>query len=278
MPTHAPRWSFARWELSSQYKQGVMVNMKSSGTIYTFNFMYMIQALVTGLVLLKFANTITDFVAFNFLPGGQSLVLANKRAEKVSKKSEFAETGLKAALAAFQYNFFDRDHNGTVESIDICRAFANIEAPNGEPAVKPEQAHAIATAIMENADTDHTSCGALDFSEFMTCIEGDGISFKDFLTKLKPRAHLEDYNDCLESYETQRKVVQKEKEKVGVKRKSFSERHPSMAASLMENSLDKSPSSLGMGPSRRSLFKQSSNASETAVDPASASTDPASRV
>ena len=85
MPTHAPRWSSARWKLLSRYKQGVMVNMKSSGTLYTFNFMFLVQALVTGLVLLKVANTIADLVAFNLLPGGQSLVLANKRAETVSK-------------------------------------------------------------------------------------------------------------------------------------------------------------------------------------------------
>jgi Ca2+-binding EF-hand superfamily protein len=259
MPTYAPRWSSSRWELSSRYKQGVMVNMKSSGTIYTFNIIYLIQALVTGLVLLKVANTIADFVAFNLLPGGQSHVLANKRAEAVSKKSEFAEMGLKAALAAFQFGFFDRDHNGTVEAIDICRAFANIEGPDGEPTVKPEQAHAIATAIMEDADTDNGTAGALDFSEFMTCIDGDSIAFKDFLTKLQTRADLEDYEDCLASYQTQRKVVQQEKTKV-VKRKSFSERHPSLASSMTHNSAVKQASSMG-----RSLFK-SSNASEAAVD------------
>ena len=202
----------------------------------------------------------------------------------MSKKSEFAETGLKAALAAFQFGFFDRDRNGTVESVDICRAFANIEDANGNPAVKPEEAHAIATAIMEDADTDNSSCGALDFSEFMTCIEGDGIAFGDFLKKLKTRETLEDYQDCLASYKAQREVVDKEKASA-VKRKSFSERHPSMAAQMKEDSLKpgaRRASALGQeasGPIRRSLFKQSSSkAGETAVDPASASTELASRV
>eukprot|EP00964_Phaeocystis_antarctica_P036141 scaffold20659_cov64-Phaeocystis_antarctica.AAC.1 len=209
---------------------------------------------------------------------------AGRDGEQVSKKSEFAETGLKAALAAFQFGFFDRDRNGTVESVDICRAFANIEDANGNPAVKPEEAHAIATAIMEDADTDNSSCGALDFSEFMTCIEGDGIAFGDFLKKLKTRETLEDYQDCLASYKAQREVVDKEKASA-VKRKSFSERHPSMAAQMKEDSLKpgaRRASALGQeasGPIRRSLFKQSSSkAGETAVDPASASTEPASRV
>ena len=202
----------------------------------------------------------------------------------MSKKSEFAETGLKAALAAFQFGFFDRDRNGTVESVDICRAFANIETAEGKPAVTAEEAHAIATAIMEDADTDKTTGGALDFSEFMTCIDGDGIAFKDFLTKLETRADEEDYEDCLGSYRTQREVVQKEKDEK-TKRKAFAERHPSMAAQMKEDSLKpgaRRASALGQeasGPIRRSLFKQSSSkAGETAVDPASASTELASRV
>jgi hypothetical protein len=64
---------------------------------------------------------------------------------------------------------------------------------------------------MEDADTDNGTAGALDFSEFMTCIDGDSIALKDFLTKLQTRADLEDYEDCLASYQTQRKVVQQEK-------------------------------------------------------------------
>jgi hypothetical protein len=218
------------WWLSSRYKQGIMVSMKSTGVVYTFDIVYLVQALVTGLVLLKAANTIADFVAFNLLPGGQSTVLANKRAETVSKKSEFAEMGLKAALAAFQFGFFDRDHNGTVEAMDICRAFANLEGPKGKPVVEPEQAHAIATAIMSDADTDQESFGALDFSEFMTCIDGDSIAFNNFLTKLKLCSDQPDYQDCLNAYNQQRAKVDKEKDARTVIRKPYNERHPSMAS------------------------------------------------
>merc|ERR1712194_33903 len=114
--------------------------------------------------------------------------------------------------------------------------------------------------------------GALDFSEFMTCIDGNGIAFKDFLTKLETRADEEDYEDCLGSYRTQREVVQKEKDEK-TKRKAFAERHPSMAASMKETVKDRKQSS---------LLKKSSNArgnaSETAVAPASVSTELASRV
>ena len=230
-----------RWELSSRYKQGVTVDLKSTGSIYTFDAIFLIEALVTGLVLLKFSNTVADFVAFYLLAGGQSLVLRNKRAEKVSKKSEFAETGLKAALAAHQFSFFDRDHNGDIEAVDIVRAFANIERPDdGGAAVTAEQAHAIATAIMEDADIDGPTTsltgtvrpGTLDFSEFMTCIDGDAIAFSSYLKKLPMRQSLEDYPECEEAYDAQRKVAMEHK----IKRPSFVERHPSMAAQMKEAS------------------------------------------
>jgi len=216
------------WELSSRYKQGVMVHMMSSGTIYSFDFFNLVTVLITGLVLLKTANTVADFVAFFCLGAGQSLVLRNKRCEKVSKKSEFAETGLKAALAAHQFNFFDRDHNGSIEASDIVRAFANIENSDGGPAVSCEQAHAIATAIMDDADVDDASKDALDFSEYMTCLDGDALSFNAFLTKLQLQTELSTYKECKDSYDAQRK----ESEKNTNRRKPISERLPGRAAEI----------------------------------------------
>lgn len=226
-----------------------MVNMSSSGVIYTFNIAFLINALVTGLVLLASANILADFVAFRCLGGGQSTVLRNKRAEKVSKKSEFAEVGLRAALAAFQFKFFDCDHNGWFNSMDICRAFANISGANGEAAVTAEQAHAIANVIMKDADNETSElgdAGALNFSEFMTCIDGGAINFKDFLTRVETRKDDEDYAECLESYNEQRKVVEARKKK----RKPFSERHPSMAATMIEDKSNKAKSRSSLSRSR----------------------------
>ena len=58
-----------------------------------FDFFFLLQVLISTLVLLKFANTATDAVAFYCLPNGKSTVLRNKRQEVVSKRSEFAEIG-----------------------------------------------------------------------------------------------------------------------------------------------------------------------------------------
>ena len=207
-----------------------MVHITSSGSIYSFDIFYFVNVLVAGLVLLGFASTIADLFAFWCLGGGQSTVLRNKRCEKarravlhrtaphrtapplpactppihvlvtpaarpshrpqVSKRSEFAETGLKAVIAAHQFKFLDHDRNGVIEAVDLVRALASIEMSDGTgPAISPGQAHAIATAIMADADVDSgggvNSVGSLDFAEFMTCLDGDGASFPFFLKKLE---------------------------------------------------------------------------------------------
>ena len=85
-------------------------------------------------MLLKAATAITDLVVFNCLPGGISHVLRNKRLELVSRRSEFAEIGLKAALAAVSYLQFDPDGNGSIEAEDIVRVFARIDGVSWEKA------------------------------------------------------------------------------------------------------------------------------------------------
>ena len=77
------------------------------------------------------ANAATNLYAFNCL-GAESVVLRNKRVELASKKSEFAEIGMKAALAAATYPKFDRYCDGTIEAEDIARAFAHVEGVSWE--------------------------------------------------------------------------------------------------------------------------------------------------
>merc|ERR1712070_281155 len=103
--------------------------------------------------------------------------LRNKRAEKVCRKSEFAEYGLKAALNAAMFSVFDQNANGLAYKEDVMRIFAKVDS------VSAEQAHAIATAIFEEADVTNNSAetsgeqravaGDLDFSEFVQCVEDD---------------------------------------------------------------------------------------------------------
>ena len=137
----------------------------------------MLSVVLSGLVMVKFANNVANFYAFNCL-GAESVVLRNKRCELVSKKSEFAEIGMKAALAAATYPKFDRFCDGTIEAEDIARAFANVEG------VPWETAFMIARNILCDADTEPALPGevkGLNFIEFMTCLEGDAINFEQYL-------------------------------------------------------------------------------------------------
>lgn len=244
------------WKLSSQYKQGILVTMTATGKIYTFDFFYMVDVIVAGIVLLGFANTVADFFAFYGLGNGQSTVLRNKRCEKVSKKSEFAETGLKAAMAAQAFSYFDPDKNGVIESVDLVRGLAGIEKADGYGALlTPEQAHAIATAIISDADVDSKSFGSLDFAEFMTCVDGDAASFDFFLKKLNERTDLEDFPECKKAFEAEREKVEAAKAArvEGSSRTPYATRYPD-ATAVLQSQAAGSKGFYGGGAALRSMM------------------------
>ena len=71
-----------------------------------------------------------------------------KAKEKVTATSEFAELGMKAAIAATQYARFDPDGNKRIDLVDIARVFAKVEG------VTPLQAYTVAEMVMQGADRD----------------------------------------------------------------------------------------------------------------------------
>ena len=176
-----PRDIPQRYHLVERWKQGVRFQFTTTGRIHKFDWFFLLGVVLSGLVMLKFANTATNFYAFNCL-GAESVVLRNKRCELVSKKSEFAEIGMKAALAAATYPKFDRYCDGTIEAEDIARAFAHVDG------VPWETAFMIARNILADADNEPSVDGeprGLNFVEFMTCLEGDAINFEAFLKDTK---------------------------------------------------------------------------------------------
>jgi hypothetical protein len=90
-------------------------------------------------------------IGFHLLPRTTQELLENKMTEKITPEGVFAELGMKAAIAATQYNKFDPDGNQRIERHDIARVFATVEG------VTAEQAYAIANTIMMEADTDFIS-------------------------------------------------------------------------------------------------------------------------
>ena len=195
-----PRDEAQAFHLVEQARHGVLFQFHTSGKVYKFDVFFLLQVLVSAAVMLKLANVLTDAVAFYCLPGGQSTVLRNKRQEIVSKKSEFAEIGMKAALAAASYRSFDPDNNGSIEAVDIVKVFAHVEG------VSWEQAHAIAHMILADADTSDEGEAeggppGLSYVEYMTCLEGDAIDFDKFLKALHYKKDAPDRDECRLAFE-----------------------------------------------------------------------------
>ena len=174
----------SEFDIIDRHRRGVVFKFHVTGQVYAFDFFVLLKVLLSAVVLAGWAKLIADVVAFYCLPNGTSTVLRNKREELVSKRGEFAELGMKAALAALIYRDLDPDNNGAIEPVDICKAFAHAEKSDGTPWVPWEKAHAIAHTVLKDADTDVDAAqGAygLSFSELATCLHGQSIDFDAFL-------------------------------------------------------------------------------------------------
>ena len=194
------------WKLTSKYYQGIIFDFHPTGHIYQLDGHFLLNTLIGGFVMLGLCNIVSDLVAFYLLPNGQSTILRNKRAEKVSKKSEYAEYGLKTALHAATFGAFDKNSNGLVYKSDLMRVFAKV------PSITAEQAHSITTMIFKSADKDRSTdleqadiSGNLDFAEFVQCVSDDGISsFDMFLKHLPKTAGASDFQACKKIYDAER--------------------------------------------------------------------------
>jgi hypothetical protein len=112
------------FEYVDRYAQGVVFDFEATGRVYKFDYTYLINTLVTAAVMLGVAGTITNFVAFNLLPGGHSDMLNANRFVPVNRKRGFAELGMKTALSALTFASFDPDNNQDIDAEDIVRPAA----------------------------------------------------------------------------------------------------------------------------------------------------------
>lgn len=202
----------SEFDIVDRHRRGVVFKFHVTGQVYAFDFFVLLKVLLSAVVVAGSANLVADVVAFYCLPNGSSTVLRNKRQELVSKRGEFAELGMKAALTALIYRDLDPDNNGAIEPVDICKAFAHAEKSDGTPWVPWEKAHAIAHTVLRDADTDVDAAqGAygLSFSELATCLHGQSIDFDAFLKNLdqeitKGSRKEADMEKCRRAFEEER--------------------------------------------------------------------------
>jgi len=140
--------------------------------------------------MLGVAGTITNFVAFNLLPGGHSDMLNANRFVPVSKRRGFAELGMKTALSALTFANFDPDNNKDVDVEDIVRVLARVkfDADEDDPELylNAEKAHALAIAILrgEKNEEDVKKAEAFDFIDYMSTQDNGTMAFDEFVRTL----------------------------------------------------------------------------------------------
>ena len=208
-PTEA--WGNQTFEKFYRYRQGVRFQFRGAGVVYRMEWLYLVNTLVASLVLLSTANTIATFFALYCMKSVSQMIRFDTR-EKFSVDGRNAELGMKAAIAAAQFDRLDADDNGMIEIEDLVRSFARI------PGVEFEHAAAIAQLVLnisndEDEDVDEIASPltyvtniarklsmraivsdkdavALSFSEFMRAsVGGRMIKWKEFLESVTGHAH-----------------------------------------------------------------------------------------
>jgi len=160
-----------------RYRQGVVIEFVPKGFLYKLDYYHLLTTLIATFVLLNIAGVIVDAVTFYMLPNGISTVLQNKRAERISKKTAFAQLGLKAAIAVEWFRTLDTNSTGSIGVEELVKVFGHISS------VSKDNALMMARTIMRSADRrTGEGEGRLCFNEFMSCIEGgDTLDFDRYV-------------------------------------------------------------------------------------------------
>ena len=100
----------------NMYAYGVFIDVTSTGIIGGLNYVYIINVIVSGLVLLNVAGTITDLIAQYGL-GTRSLIYRSHMIEETNFERECAKYAVQGMLAV--KSFKDADKSGNNDGLDI---------------------------------------------------------------------------------------------------------------------------------------------------------------
>ena len=100
----------------NMYAYGVFIDVTSTGIIGGLNYMYIINVIVSGLVLLNVAGTITDLIAQYGL-GTRSLIYRSHMIEETNFERECAKYAVQGMLAVSSFKAADK--SGNSDGLDI---------------------------------------------------------------------------------------------------------------------------------------------------------------
>ena len=178
----------ATYDKVFRYRQGIVVTFRTTGRLYKFQWYYLLNAIINGIVLLSSAKTLATYYAMYLAP--KSEMIKNKTREFFNANLRYADIGIKAVQRAYQFNIFDRDRDGQINEVDVVQTLALIHECTFE------QAYAITHIILEHGDIDTKGIqyklsessakeqenATLDFAEYMKATEPTRmIGFEKYL-------------------------------------------------------------------------------------------------
>ncbi|CAL57726.1 P2X purinoreceptor [Ostreococcus tauri] len=103
--------------LMDMYRYGVFIDVTTSGIVGVLNVVYIINVIVSGLVMLKVANSVCDMVAMYFL-GARSLMYKSHMNEELNFEREAAKFAVQGILSMPSFRRGDASGGGK-DGLDI---------------------------------------------------------------------------------------------------------------------------------------------------------------
>ena len=153
--SHFPTKGFAgsageRGGFENRYRYGIKVVIQASGVISTVDLMFMINAVIQGLVLLNVAVIITQQVAF-YLLGDRSKMYKEFGNETAIFEREAARFAIQSIVAGHVFRLVDADKSGGLDHAEIYDAIQESVAGSG---LSEEEMNTLAGFVIHQADLD----------------------------------------------------------------------------------------------------------------------------
>lgn len=155
-----------------RYTQVVSFRFRGMGQVYALDWLYLLNALLSGVVLLGVAKTITSIIA-KWLYYDRTIckMIRNKAMERLAVGTHLAELGVKAAAYAATFNSLDDDSDGYIDVKDIVKSLKDTKYE-----IADSKLHAIALLVIKRSSLllkrKDNAPDRMDYAEFMSCMEG----------------------------------------------------------------------------------------------------------
>jgi hypothetical protein len=134
----------------NRYQYGIKVVIQASGVISTVDFMYLINSVIQGLVLLNVAVVITQQIAYYAL-GDRSKMYKEFGNETAIFEREAARFAIQSIVAGYVFQILDQDSSGSIDQREIYEAIKERVKGSG---LTDEELNTLAGFVIHQAELD----------------------------------------------------------------------------------------------------------------------------